>query len=353
MKDITDSSAVPASDAVSESEPESSNHESSEEKSSTDSNTLAATQLDANDLFSLSLPSTSSTQSPKTEKSNTIIFTAKTLSESESEFSVIPNQIENTVTACNDDDNGNDSFDINKNNNANAAPTKPLDDEKSADEKVVFNDKFMVELKPIAVPTYLNASNLDAMASTSKGSKLKVKKMSLKSSPHDNALIPKSVPLCRDSSNIRNSGKTSSRKDDQQNSNTVKLNAKNNNSIVNKTFGKSAASGSISNRSNAVKSQKTFSKSTAVKNINISSDFCIKDCDRKADNDSNMFLYIDLHGHASKKGIFMYGNYLPKVAEAVECMLLPRLMSMNCHHFHFDACVFSERNMYHKYVQRK
>lgn len=65
---------------------------------------------------------------------------------------------------------------------------------------------------------------------------------------------------------------------------------------------------------------------------------------------SDIILYMDLHGHASKKGIFMYGNYLPNVAEAVECMLLPRLMSINCQHFHFDACVFSERNMYLKQV---
>lgn len=61
---------------------------------------------------------------------------------------------------------------------------------------------------------------------------------------------------------------------------------------------------------------------------------------------SNLFLYIDMHGHASKKGVFMYGNHLPTTDEAVECMLLPRLMSMNSHHFHFDSCVFSERNMY-------
>lgn len=61
---------------------------------------------------------------------------------------------------------------------------------------------------------------------------------------------------------------------------------------------------------------------------------------------SDIILYMDLHGHASKKGIFMYGNHLPNVAEAVECMLLPRLMSINCQHFQFDACVFSERNMY-------
>lgn len=87
----------------------------------------------------------------------------------------------------------------------------------------------------------------------------------------------------------------------------------------------------------------------ANNNLNISSDFC-KDPSQTNNEQSNMFLYIDLHGHASKKGIFMYGNYLPNIAESVECMLLPRLMSLNSHHFHFDACVFSERNMYHKYV---
>lgn len=83
-------------------------------------------------------------------------------------------------------------------------------------------------------------------------------------------------------------------------------------------------------------------------NLNISADY--NDVEEKvnADEKSNMFLYIDLHGHASKKGVFMYGNHLPNTAEAVECMLLPRLMSMNCHHFHFDACNFSERNMYLK-----
>lgn len=86
-------------------------------------------------------------------------------------------------------------------------------------------------------------------------------------------------------------------------------------------------------------------------NINISSDFLSKNVsndNRSMDDQSNMFLYIDLHGHASKKGIFMYGNHLPNVAEAIECMLLPRLMSINSQHFHFDGCVFSERNMYHR-----
>jgi hypothetical protein len=91
----------------------------------------------------------------------------------------------------------------------------------------------------------------------------------------------------------------------------------------------------------------------ATKNVNISADFLqpdVLDGERQMvdDDKSNLFLYLDLHGHASKKGVFMYGNHLPNALESVECMLLPRLMSMNCHHFHFDACNFSERNMYFK-----
>ncbi|XP_019547822.2 uncharacterized protein LOC109418093 [Aedes albopictus] len=91
---------------------------------------------------------------------------------------------------------------------------------------------------------------------------------------------------------------------------------------------------------------------TSQKNLNISLDY-LAQLDEKNDKviyeeRSNMFLYIDLHGHASKKGVFMYGNHLPSTIEAVECMLLPRLMSMNSQHFHYDACNFSERNMYYK-----
>jgi hypothetical protein len=84
---------------------------------------------------------------------------------------------------------------------------------------------------------------------------------------------------------------------------------------------------------------------------NITSDFLTSDDNEKkniVDEKSNLFLYLDLHGHASKKGVFMYGNHSPNLLESVECMLLPRLMSMNSHHFHFDACNFSEKNMYFK-----
>jgi len=64
--------------------------------------------------------------------------------------------------------------------------------------------------------------------------------------------------------------------------------------------------------------------------------------------DSGLFLYIDMHGHASKKGIFMYGNHFDEMSENVECMLLPKLISLNSQHFHFESCNFSERNMYLK-----
>ncbi|CAG9858764.1 unnamed protein product [Phyllotreta striolata] len=63
-------------------------------------------------------------------------------------------------------------------------------------------------------------------------------------------------------------------------------------------------------------------------------------------NESGLYLYIDLHGHASKKGVFMYGNHFDDIDRNVECMLLPKLMSLNNHNFHFHACNFTERNMY-------
>ncbi|KAG8036661.1 hypothetical protein G9C98_003983 [Cotesia typhae] len=66
----------------------------------------------------------------------------------------------------------------------------------------------------------------------------------------------------------------------------------------------------------------------------------------RSSEDSGLFLYVDLHGHASKKGIFMYGNYFDDPDDTIMCMLLPKLMSINNANFHFTSCNFTEKNMY-------
>ncbi|XP_072263416.1 cytosolic carboxypeptidase-like protein 5 isoform X1 [Pyxicephalus adspersus] len=64
--------------------------------------------------------------------------------------------------------------------------------------------------------------------------------------------------------------------------------------------------------------------------------------------ESGIAFYVDLHGHASKRGCFMYGNYFSEENNQVENMLYPKLISLNSAHFDFMGCNFSEKNMYAK-----
>ena len=61
---------------------------------------------------------------------------------------------------------------------------------------------------------------------------------------------------------------------------------------------------------------------------------------------SGLALYIDLHAHATKRGVFMYGNYFNRTCDQAENMLFPRLVSLNSPHLDFEHCLFSESNMY-------
>jgi len=41
----------------------------------------------------------------------------------------------------------------------------------------------------------------------------------------------------------------------------------------------------------------------------------------------------------------MYGNHFEDPVVQAECMLLPKMMSINCPNFDFSACNFTERLM--------
>ena len=57
-----------------------------------------------------------------------------------------------------------------------------------------------------------------------------------------------------------------------------------------------------------------------------------------------VYLYVDLHAHASKKGCFVYGNHMD-FQDQIESCLFAKLMSLNCANFDFRGSNFAETNM--------
>lgn len=95
------------------------------------------------------------------------------------------------------------------------------------------------------------------------------------------------------------------------------------------------------------------SKKTVIGPVeNLDNFYCSKEPEKHTKIDfvkkqnSALCLYIDMHGHASKKGIFMYGNHFEDPNDSLACMLLPKLMSINNSNFHFSSCNFTERFMH-------
>eukprot|EP00941_MAST-03F_sp_MAST-3F-sp1_P003593 g3593.t1 len=60
---------------------------------------------------------------------------------------------------------------------------------------------------------------------------------------------------------------------------------------------------------------------------------------------SSLYMYVDLHAHASKTGMFMFGNHMPALTQRIETRLFPWLLGHNCSLFEFDSCDFSLSKM--------
>ena len=56
-------------------------------------------------------------------------------------------------------------------------------------------------------------------------------------------------------------------------------------------------------------------------------------------------LFVDLHAHASKSGVFIYGNHLEDTEQHIENRLYALLLSVNSSHFDYHACNFSKEHM--------
>ena len=59
----------------------------------------------------------------------------------------------------------------------------------------------------------------------------------------------------------------------------------------------------------------------------------------------DLFMYIDFHAHASKKGGFMFGNYLTDQAKQTDNITFTKLVAMNCLNFDMTECNFSDKIM--------
>jgi hypothetical protein len=59
-----------------------------------------------------------------------------------------------------------------------------------------------------------------------------------------------------------------------------------------------------------------------------------------------LLFYVDTHGHATKRGCFLYGNASSDPERMLNTVMYAKLVASNCRWFDFNGCVFySERNL--------
>lgn len=61
---------------------------------------------------------------------------------------------------------------------------------------------------------------------------------------------------------------------------------------------------------------------------------------KKLQEDRDIFLYCDIHGHSRKKNTFMYGNS-GRVNDRLKEKIFPCLIDKNCDIFNFGDCNFT------------
>ena len=75
--------------------------------------------------------------------------------------------------------------------------------------------------------------------------------------------------------------------------------------------------------------------------------YSVKNVINQLSSYGTLFMYVDFHAHASKKGVFLFGNWL-KGERQVENVLFARLMSLNWLNFDMTEWNFSDKNMTQK-----
>lgn len=80
----------------------------------------------------------------------------------------------------------------------------------------------------------------------------------------------------------------------------------------------------------------------------VTEDHKVCSCVSSNSQEGGIAYYVDLHGHASKRGCFVYANYLENEDDYVKSIMMAKLVSINSANFDFTACNFTEKNMYTK-----